>query len=41
MEHIAAQIAVTSANIQFDRADPITQQGFTQLPNFILRDPKL
>ncbi len=41
MEHIAAQIANTSANIQFDRADPVTQQGFTQLPNFILRDPKL
>ena len=41
MEHIAAQLANTSANIQFDRADPVTQQGFTQLPNFILRDPKL
>jgi len=41
MEHIAAQLATTSANIQFDRADPVTQQGFTQLPNFILRDPKL
>jgi len=41
MEHIAAQLAQTSANIQFDRADPVTQQGFTQLPNFILRDPKL
>lgn len=41
MEHIAAQLASTSANIQFDRADPVTQQGFTQLPNFILRNPKL
>ena len=41
MEHIAVQLANTSANIQFDRADPVTQQGFTQLPNFILRDPKL
>ena len=41
MEHIAAQLANSSANIQFDRADPVTQQGFTQLPNFILRDPSL
>ena len=41
MEHIAAQLASTSANIQFDRADPISQHGFTQLPNFILRDAKL
>lgn len=41
MEHIAAQLANTSANIQFDRADPVSQQGFTQLPNFILRDAKL
>lgn len=41
MEHITAQIAIASANIKFDRADPVTQLGFTQLPNFILRDPKL
>jgi hypothetical protein len=41
MEHIAPQLATANANIQFDRADPVTQQGFTQLPNFILRDPKL
>ncbi len=39
MEHIAAQLANT--NIQFDRADPVSQHGFTQLPNFILRDAKL
>jgi len=41
MQHIAAQLANTNANIQFDRADPVMQGGFTQLPNFILRDPKL
>ncbi len=41
MEHIATQLANTSTNIQFDRADAVTQQGFTQLPKFILRDPKL
>ena len=37
MEHVGVQLA----NIQFDRPDPVTQHGFTQLPNFILRSPDL
>src|SRR3989442_1426280 len=41
MEHITAQLQNTNANIQFDRADPVSQHGFTQLPNFILKDAKL
>jgi hypothetical protein len=28
-------------NIKFESADPVSTGGFTQLPNFILRDPKL
>ncbi len=28
-------------NIQLDTLDPVTRGGFTQIPNFILRDPVL
>ena len=41
MEHIAANIARTERNIQVNSTDPIALHGFTQLPNFILRNPEL
>lgn len=39
MEHIG-QI-LREKNIELDTLDPVTRGGFTQVPNFILRDPKL
>lgn len=32
---------IEEKNIQLDTLDPITREGFTQVPNFILRDPSL
>ena len=39
MEHIS-QILM-ERNIELDTLDPVTRGGFTQVPNFILRDGKL
>jgi hypothetical protein len=41
MDHIATQLKSIERNIKINSADPIALHGFTQLPNFILRDPKL
>ena len=41
MEHIAKQIEAIERNIKLNSADPIALHGFTQLPNFILRNPKI
>lgn len=41
MEHIASQLQNIEQNIKVNTADPISRYGFTQLPNFILRDPDL
>jgi hypothetical protein len=41
MDHIGAQLKTVEQNIKLNSADPIAQHGFTQLPNFILRDPNL
>lgn len=41
MEHIRSQLDNTARNITLNSADPVTLHGFTQLPNFILRDPNL
>jgi hypothetical protein len=41
MDHIATQLKNIEHNIKVNSADPIALHGFTQLPNFILRDPKL
>ena len=41
MEHIAGRIREIEHNIEINSADPIAQHGFTQLPNFILRNPEL
>jgi hypothetical protein len=41
MEHIAKQIEAIERNIKLNSADPIALHGFTQLPNFILRNPEI
>lgn len=41
MEHIASTLANTLRNIEIVGADPVTRHGFTQVPNFILTEPKL
>ena len=33
--------AIKERNIQLDTLDPVALHGFTQVPNFILKDPKL
>ena len=37
MEQIGKQIEARVRNIEFARADPITQHGFTQVPNFLFK----
>ena len=39
MDHIAGQLAKIEQNIKLNTADPVAQHGFTQVPNFILRNP--
>ena len=41
MEHIAPQLEKIEQNIKLNSADPIALHGFTQLPNFILRNPDI
>jgi biotin operon repressor len=41
MQHIGRQIEVRARNIELDRVDPITQHGFTQLPNFLFKNSGL
>ena len=41
MEHIAGHLEKIEQNMKLNTADPIAQHGFTQLPNFILRNPDL
>jgi len=41
MEHIGSNLKNIERNIKFESADPVSAGGFTQLPNFILKDPKL
>ena len=41
MDHIGANLAAIDRNIRVNSSDPIALYGFTQLPNFILRDPSL
>ena len=38
MEHIAPQLQNIEQNIKLNTADPVARYGFTQLPNFILRN---
>ena len=41
MEHIGGQLAKIERTIRFDGADAVSAQGFTQVPNFILKNPAL
>jgi len=41
MEHIRGQLDKIEQNMKLNTADPIVRYGFTQLPNFILRNPEL
>jgi len=41
MEHISRQLEKIEQNMKLNTADPIARYGFTQLPNFILRNPEL
>lgn len=41
MEHIGGQLKRIEQNIKLNSADPVALHGFTQLPNFILRNPEL
>ncbi len=41
MEHIGGQLQKVEQNMRLNTADPIALHGFTQLPNFILRNPDL
>ena len=41
MEHIGKQLTAIEQNIKINSADPVSLHGFTQLPNFILKDPKV
>ena len=41
MDHIGRQLDKIEQNMRLNTADPIARYGFTQLPNFILRNPEL
>lgn len=41
MEHIGGHLEKIEQNMKLNTADPIARYGFTQLPNFILRNPDL
>ena len=41
MEQIGKHVAAIERNMRINSADPIALHGFTQLPNFILRNPEL
>jgi hypothetical protein len=41
MEHIGKQLAAIEQNIKINSADPIAVHGFTQVPNFILKNPDI
>ncbi len=41
MDHIGPQLAKIDQNIKLNTADPVARDGFTQLPNFILRNPDI
>jgi hypothetical protein len=41
MDHIGGQLQNIERNIKLNSSDPVAQHGFTQVPNFILRNPDL
>lgn len=41
MDHIGPALEKIEQNMRLNTADPIARHGFTQLPNFILRNPDI
>ena len=41
MDHIGTHLNIIDQHITLNTADPIARYGFTQLPNFILRNPDI
>jgi hypothetical protein len=41
MDHIGGQLQKIEQNIKVNSADPIALHGFTQVPNFILKNPDI
>lgn len=41
MDHISKRLAEIDRNIKLNSADPVALQGFTQVPNFILKNPNI
>jgi predicted transcriptional regulator len=41
MDHIGGHLEKIEQNMKLNTADPIARYGFTQIPNFILRNPNL
>ena len=41
MKHIGERLEQIERNIKLDTPDPIAQHGFTQVPNFILKNPDI
>jgi hypothetical protein len=41
MQHISGELQKIEQNMRLNSADPIARYGFTQLPNFILRNPEI
>lgn len=41
MEHVSRRLGEIERNMRINSADPIALHGFTQVPNFILRDPTI
>lgn len=41
MDHIGAQLQNIEQNMRLNTSDPIARFGFTQLPNFILRNAEI
>ena len=41
MQHIGGRLQQIEQNMRINSADPIARHGFTQIPNFILRNPDI
>src|SRR3990172_2689144 len=41
MDHIGAQLQNIEQNMRLNTSDPVARFGFTQLPNFILRNAEI
>jgi Helix-turn-helix domain len=41
MEHIGGRLKEIEENIRINSSDPVARHGFTQVPNFILKNPMI